>query len=306
MTLCPLGGLAILLPRFLFCPAGALAVSQILWSPSRVALTFPHVARGTTVSEEARRIVTTRNSRRLAPHGGRPLALVLVAALFTGAGCGMVANSQNSQGVRLYQQGNYQQAIAKFQQASTTDPQDPDSYYNMAATYHRMGKASGNKPELAQAESLYNQCLDRDPNHRDCYRGLAVLLAEEQRTDEAQRLLQGWATRYPTQAAPKVELARLAEELGDKQTAKNNLVEALAIDPYDSRALAALGRIHEETGNTAQALSDYERSLWRDRFQPDVAARVAALRAALGPAAPPPAQAGGNRYAAGPTSPTFR
>ena len=175
-------------------------------------------------------------------------------AMICTSGCGMVAHRQNSQGVQLYQQGYYQQAIAKFQQATTSDPQDPDSFYNMAATYHRMGKLNNNKADLAQAESLYNQCLDRSPNHRDCYRGLAVLLAEEQRSDEAQRLLQGWAARNPTQAAPKVELARLAEELGDKQTAKNNLVEALAIDPYDSRALAALGRIHEEAGNTTQAL----------------------------------------------------
>ena len=218
----------------------------------------------------------------------------------------MVAHTQNASGVQLYQQGYYQQAIAKFQQATTTDAKDPDAFYNLAATYHRLGKLNNTKADLAQAENLYNQCLDRDPNHGDCYRGLAVLLAEEQRSDEAQRLLQGWATRNPAKAAPKVELARLAEELGDKQTAKNNLVEALAIDPYDSRALAALGRIHEEAGNTAQALSDYERSLWHDRFQPDVAARVASIRSALGPAAPPPTQAGGARYAAGPTSPTRR
>jgi tetratricopeptide (TPR) repeat protein len=230
-------------------------------------------------------------------------SLAVLSLLISANGCGMVANSQNSAGVRLYQQGYYPQAIAKFQQATTSDPKDPDGFYNLGATYHRLGKLNNRKEDLLQAESLYNQCLDRDPNHRDCYRGLAVLLAEQQRTDEAQRLLQGWATRNPTQAAPKVELARLAEELGDKQSAKNNLVEALAIDPYDSRALAALGRIHEESGNTAQALSDYERSLWHDRFQPEVASRAAALRTALGPAAPPP-QAGSSRYAVNPTSPS--
>jgi len=236
------------------------------------------------------------------------LSAVTVGVLLVSStvGCGLVANSQNAQGVRLYQQGYYQQAIARFQQATTSDPKDPDGYYNLASTYHRLGKLNGRREDLAQAENLYNQCLDRDPNHRDCYRGLAVLLAEEQRTDEATRLLQGWATRNPGQAAPKVELARLSEELGDKQTAKNYLVDALAIDPYDPRALAALGRIHEEAGNTAQALSDYERSLWHDRFQPEVAARVASLRAALGPAAPPPAQPGGARYAVGPTAPTLR
>jgi tetratricopeptide (TPR) repeat protein len=228
---------------------------------------------------------------------------LLPAALCVLSGCGMVANNQNAQGVRLYQQGYYPQAIAKFQQATNSDPKDADGFYNLAATYHRLGKLNNRKEDLVQAETQYNQCLDRDPNHADCYRGLAVLLAEQQRTEEAQRLLQGWAARYPTQAAPKVELARLADELGDKQTAKNNLIEALAIDPYNSRALAALGRLHEESGNTAQALSDYERSLWHNQFQPEVAARASALRTALGPAAPP-AQAGSARYAASPTSPT--
>ena len=189
---------------------------------------------------EARLVVNTRLHLRRQFRSSRLLAtLAVLSALAACAGCGMVANNQNAQGVRLYQQGYYPQAIAKFQQATTTDPKDPDSFYNLAATYHRVGKVNNRKEDLLQAESLYNQCLDRDPNHRDCYRGLAVLLAEQQRTDEAQRLLQGWATRYPTQAGPKVELARLAEELGDKQTAKNNLVEALAIDPYDSRRFRA-------------------------------------------------------------------
>jgi tetratricopeptide (TPR) repeat protein len=92
-------------------------------------------------------------------------SLVIVAvslAMVSSTGCGMVAHRQNAQGVQLYQQGYYQQAIAKFQQATTTDPQDADSFYNMAATYHRMGKLNNNnKADLAQAESLYNQCLDR-------------------------------------------------------------------------------------------------------------------------------------------------
>ena len=66
--------------------------------------------------------------------------------------------------------------------------------------------------------------------------------------------------------------------------------------------------MHEESGNTAQAISDYERSLYRDKNQPDVAARVAQLRAALGPAAPPPAQTavGTRPPAVGISSPIIR
>ena len=204
-------------------------------------------------------------------------------ALLVSCGCSVMSRGQNAEGVRMYQQGYYQGALQQFQQAMATDPNNPDGFYNLAATYHRLGKLNNRRQDLDQAEGLYNQCLDRDPNHRDCYRGLAVLLLDEQRNDEAKRLLQGWATRNPMSAAPKVELARISEELGDRNMAKSSLLEALAINPYDPQALAALGRIHEETGDKTQALADYERSLWHNRFQPEVAARIASLRGAVNP-----------------------
>lgn len=184
----------------------------------------------------------------------------------------------------MFQQGQYQGAVERFQQAIATNPKNPDGYYNLAATYHRLGKLSQRQQDLDQAESFYNQCLDYDSDHRDCYRGLAVLLVEQGRSEEAFRLLEGWAIKSPTSAAPKVELARLSEEAGKIDQAKEHLLEALANDPYDARALAALGRLHETAGNHAQALADYQRSLWHDRFQPEVAARASALRSALGPA----------------------
>jgi tetratricopeptide (TPR) repeat protein len=229
--------------------------------------------------------------------------LTLVVALLFGAanGCSMVAHQQNAAGVKLYQQGYYAQALQNFQKASTTDPKDADALYNQAATYHRLGKLNNRKEDLTQAESLYNQSLDHDANNKDCYRALAVLLVDENRNDEAQRLLQGWATRSPTSAAPKVEMARLAEDLGDKQSAKTYLTEALAINPYEPRALAALGRINEESGNMQQALVDYERSLQYDRFQPELASRVATLKTAMGPMAPNVTPPGGSRVVTTPT-----
>ncbi|HEY2841234.1 MAG TPA: tetratricopeptide repeat protein, partial [Pirellulales bacterium] len=161
------------------------------------------------------------------------LSALLALALFSASGCSMVAHQQNAAGVKLYQQGYYAQALQNFQKASTTDPKDADALYNQAATYHRLGKLNNRKEDLAQAESLYNQSLDHDPNNKDCYRALAVLLVDQNRPDEAQRLLQGWSTRSPTSADPKVEMARLSEDLGDKQSAKTHLTEALAINPYN-------------------------------------------------------------------------
>ncbi len=209
------------------------------------------------------------------------------AVLAAASGCSsFLASARNAQGVRQFQQARYDEALRQFQEASYADPDDPDACYNLAATYHRLGKAEGRQDYLDQAENYYNQCLDREDNHYECYRGLAVLLAEQGRRDEAFRLLEGWVDRHPQESEARIELARLCQELGDVEAAKEYLVDALTLEPSNDRALAALGKIREESGELDQALAVYQRSLWHNQFRPEVAARVAALRSTLGPAGP--------------------
>lgn len=232
------------------------------------------------------------------PQAARSLAaLALLAGTVALAGCNtLTARSMNAEGVRLFNEGQYQLAIQEFQQALYADPKNGDAYYNIAAIYHRTASASGRSADYEQAETYYNQCLDRAPNHRDCYRGLAVMLVEQDRTEEAFRLIEGWSDRQPSLADPKIELARLYQEFGDQRAAKDYLLSAVEMDPNNPRALAALGKIREDEGDRASALALYQRSLWYDRFQPQVASRAAALQASL-PAAPAntPTQLGGTR-----------
>ncbi len=228
--------------------------------------------------------------------------LRLVTSLLAGIalagtlGCGNFASQgRNAQGVRLFQQAQYQAALRQFQEATYTDPDDPDGYYNLAATYHQLGVVENRQTDLDQAETYYNMCLDKNEDHRDCYRGLAVLLAQQGRNEESFRLLEGWTQRQPGSADAKIELARLNQEFGYRSEAAENLAEALAVDPNNSRALAAMGRIREETGNHAEALRNYQRSLAYDRFQPQVASRITALRSTIRTTAPATAPAGGTR-----------
>lgn len=207
-----------------------------------------------------------------------PCAIVVLFASL--CGCRYTPQGKNAAGVQLYQSGQYQQASQYFMQALNQDPKNADAYYNLASTYHQVGRTTKTPANLDQAEMYYNKCLDFSPNHRDCYRALSVLLVDKNQPDKAQKLLEGWYAQNPTNPAAKVELARLREEFGDKSGAKEYLQQALSVDPYDVRALAALGRIQETEGNTTQALANYQRSLYRDQFQPEVAARVAQLRSA--------------------------
>ena len=201
-------------------------------------------------------------------------AVVMIMAL---TGCKMVADGQNIEGVRLEQQGQHQAALQQFQQAITSQPTNADAYYNMAATYHRIGIQQRDQKQLDQAETLYNQCLDLNEDHVECRRGLAVLLTETDRSDRAFNLMKNWANSSPQLADARVELARLYEESGDYETAKLHLNKAILLDQHNARAWAALGNIREQLGDTQQALANYQRSFNLNSFQPGVAQRIASL-----------------------------
>jgi tetratricopeptide (TPR) repeat protein len=240
--------------------------------------------------------------------------LLLAVPLLALTGCGeFMSQQQNASGVRLYQQAQYAEALREFQEATYSNPRDGDGYYNQAATYHRMGRQNRCDSDLKLAEKYYNDCLDRNPNHSECYRGLAVLLAERGDKDAAFRLVQGWADREPKSADAKVELARLYEEFGNRQAAQNSLCEAIEAQPDNARALTALAKMRDDAGDKAQALANYQQSLSHDSRQPYVASRIAALQRGVtaptssSPPAPgvlaPPVVETGTRMAAGAPSP---
>jgi tetratricopeptide (TPR) repeat protein len=214
----------------------------------------------------------------------------LVAGILLGlSGCGSFsAQGRNSEGVRLFQQNRFEDALREFQEATYADSSNADGYYNIAATYHRIGRLEHRQADIDQAESYYNLCLDRDGNHVECYRGLAVLLAEQGRNDEAFRLIEGWVQRQPTSPDAKIELARLNDEFGNRPAAKEYLIEALAVQPDNPRALTAMGKIREDAGETAQAAANYQRSLAQDNRQSQVAVRLAALQTGGTPTGAPP------------------
>jgi tetratricopeptide (TPR) repeat protein len=207
---------------------------------------------------------------------------LITATILTATGCGLVATGHNTAGVRLYQQGQYYAAMERFQHAMAADPQDADAYYNLAATVHHLGKGSQNDSFLEQAETLYNQCLDRDPDHTECYRGLAVLLGDTDRPDRAFVLLENWALRSPQNADPRIELARLYEERQDKKAAETQLQQALQLDQTNPRAWTALASLREAEGDYQQALANYERAYSLNNLQPAIGNRIAALNQATG------------------------
>ncbi len=202
---------------------------------------------------------------------------MLGGLLLTLSGCQWAASGQNATGARLYEQGQYSAALQRFQKVIAADPNNADGYYNLAATNHALGNQRKDEQMLTQAEALYNQCLDHDPNHVECHRGLAVLLVDTGRPDRAFALMKNWAAQNPNNADARIELARLYEESNDPQTALKYLEDAVQKDANNSRAWLALGRLREQSGDLTQALQNYQQSLAINNLQPMAAERVASL-----------------------------
>ena len=219
-------------------------------------------------------------------------AAVLLVAAVSAIGCHRLTANDSSEGVRLYQQGNYLGAVNSFQRALDQQPGNPDCFYNLGATYHQQAKLFSRPGDLETAEQYYHLCLARAPDHAACQRGLAVLLVETGRSDEAIDQLEQWAVQDPDSPEPHIEIARLCQEQGNLLAAEEQLAAALAVDPDNSRALVARGQMREAAGDTQQALASYSRALELDRNQPTVMVKVATLQdeaaAATVAARPPP------------------
>ena len=203
------------------------------------------------------------------------------------SGCSQfMSRETNSAGVQLFKEGFYPAAQLNFEEALSYTPGNPDIQYNLASALHRDG-------DYEQAEHYYNRALDQNPDHRRSYHALTVLLLEDDRRDDAISLMEGWVEDTPWSTTASVELAWLYEELGDLESAGQQLQFALEIKPSDPESLARLASLREKSGDTGRALALYERSMASGPYRPEIASRVALLRSGGGGEN---GNSGGSRY----------
>ena len=170
------------------------------------------------------------------------LCLSASASSAAGGCTNFVSNRSNADGVTLFQRGQYQEALAisgghRCRSRKCRRLLQPRRYLSSA------GPAPHGKERLsAQAEKNYRQCLDKNPNHRDCHRGLAVLLIEENRATEAFASIQTWAAQSPSLPEPRMELARLYEEFRQQGSGSEHSGRGRAAEPRRSEAVGRNGQ----------------------------------------------------------------
>ena len=221
------------------------------------------------------------------------LYLVALLILFA-SGC----VSQTAEGIRYYGQAQYDAAMTAFQSVLKTNPNDPNTLYNLAATYHQSAKVSLLSGQMAAAQQQYEQaaqyyqrCLSNNANHPEAYRGLATLHMDFLNPEAAFQLLLGWSQANPVSVEPKFELARLYQEYAQicmlqgrtedgqrcRDTAEQYLQQIVKMEPNNYRAFRAWGYLKEQRGDIAGAIEEYRLSLLAYPHQKDLESRMAAL-----------------------------
>ncbi|MCI0464589.1 MAG: tetratricopeptide repeat protein [Gemmataceae bacterium] len=205
--------------------------------------------------------------------GSRLLLVLLLLPAFPGCSLYMdeLALAFTEDGLELFQAGRYHDARESFEAALERLPDDANLLYNIGQCYDRQGNA-------ARAEEVYQQCLQRCPNHAPCRHALALLLLRTGRRGDAEQMVLGWLGENPDSPDALAEDGWRMRQDGDLEQAKGRFQQALEKDPHHVRALTELGILCEHLQDPELALSLYEKALWKNPRQPDLARRVNLLK----------------------------
>jgi Tfp pilus assembly protein PilF len=178
----------------------------------------------------------------------------------------------NEEGVQLFAQGQYRDALENFDYALTLHSQDPILIFNVAQCYDRLGDAR-------RAEQYYASCLQIDAKHADARLALLELRYRAGRVVEANRMIQDWQIEDPKSADPIVADAWRLRREGNIPRAQARLEEALAVDMNNRRALTEMAILWESQGQPDRARVLYERILLREPNQIAIRDRLEQLKA---------------------------
>lgn len=180
------------------------------------------------------------------------------------------ARIHNQEGVARLARNDYSGARTQFESAIAIESNNLDARYNLATTAHAQGN-------FDEAEVLYRQVLEREPERIACRHGLCALMLSRGRRDEAAAMVNEWSDKNVNSAAALAEVGWYLRETGDLPAAQARLQRAVELDNHQVRALIELGLLYETYHYPERARSLYQQALIRDPEQTEARARLTAL-----------------------------
>jgi len=165
-------------------------------------------------------------------------------------------NKTFNEGVAASAAGNFDEAIAKFNEALKTNPQCADCYYNI-------GVANIGKKDLDKAEEAYKKAIEVKPS-ADAYNGLASVYTSQRKFDEAQeagkKAAELTATTPGGSASPDATYNQgvVLWNAGKIAEAKAAFEQTIAAKPDHAEAHYQLGMALVNEGNLKGARAEFD------------------------------------------------
>ena len=141
--------------------------------------------------------------------------------------------------------GQTQDAVDVYKNILSSESNNQDALFGLAATYHRLG-------ELEKARPLYGALLKLNPNHREALNNFLVLVSDES-PQEALAELERLEQRNPDFSPIPAQEAILMGKLGYTADAKNKMLRAIELAPENLTYKYNLAIMLDRQGNYADA-----------------------------------------------------
>lgn len=159
-----------------------------------------------------------------------------------------------SSGLRLYQNGNYSQAVAAFKTASAYAPDNVDTYNYMAKAYLKQGKTK-------EAVNAYKISLSIDRSQSDIQIELGNVYYAQKNYGEAEKAFKSAAQLDPTDNLAPYTLGQLYLQTERYTDAEAQFKKVIKMTPKDGNVYYALGETYNKMGRFDEAVTQLEQAI---------------------------------------------
>jgi tetratricopeptide (TPR) repeat protein len=158
--------------------------------------------------------------------------------------------------------GNFVEAERDFQ--AVLARKEPVPLLARAAAHHSLGQVYALTEKYRRSEEEYRAALEISPGYSEARIGLAKVLLEQGRLDDAEGELREAVRFNPWSAEARLGMGLVAIWRGRNRAAIPWLMEATRIDPHYLDAFLALADTYRKLGETKSAQEEIERALKLD------------------------------------------
>jgi tetratricopeptide (TPR) repeat protein len=131
---------------------------------------------------------------------------------------------------------------------------DANATIDHGLKFHRSG-------DLAGAELVYREILEKSPDHADALHLLGMVCHQSARADEAERLIRRAISVVPNQAVFHSNLGLVLAAMGKREEASDAYRRAAQLDPESAEALNNLGVASCQAGDAVEGMDAFKRAL---------------------------------------------